>query len=400
MQKHKRIIILAMLLATVTSKAQVGIGTATPEASAKLDVSSNSKGLLPPRMTDVQKNTIASPKAGLMVWCTDCGSTGQMQVFNGSEWTDLIGSPSITASSNGTAVVSEYAVFGASTGTLTIGVPVTGVTQTITATVVSVGTYDITTTANGVTFAKSGSFTATGNQDIELIASGIPTAVSNSFTLNTVPTCSFTKSSASTCGSSTVTFSYNGASVTYGVVMGAGSRCWLDRNLGASQVATSSTDPLSYGDLFQWGRGADGHQLRTSNTTYVQSSTDQPGHADFILNSGDWLETPNDNLWQGVNGINNPCPSGFRVPTMEEQNVERASWGSANPAGAYNSPLKFPADGDRHGENGSPNPGTYGNYWSSTVYSVNAYYLNFNSDMANIDQWARSWGMPVRCIKN
>lgn len=398
MQKHKRIIILAMLLATVTSKAQVGIGTTTPEASAKLDVSSNSKGLLPPRMRDAQKNAISSPKAGLMVWCTDCGSTGQMQVFNGSEWSDMIGSPSITASSNGTAVVSEYAVSGASTGTLTIGTPVTGVTQTITATVVSVGTYDITTTANGVTFAKNGSFTVTGNQDIELIASGIPTEVSNSFTLNTVPTCSFTKSSVSTCGSSTVTFSYNGASVTYGVVMGAGSRCWLDRNLGASQVATSSTDPLSYGDLFQWGRGADGHQLRTSNTTYDKSSTNQPGHADFIL-SNNWLRTPNDNLWQGVNGINNPCPSGFRVPTMEEQNEERASWSTLNSAGAFNSPLKLPNAGDRDAYSGSVNPNNYGNYWSNTVYNTNAYYLDFSTN-AVIYNWARSCGMPVRCIKN
>ena len=33
---------------------------------------------------------------------------------------------------------------------------------------------------------------------------------------------------------------------------------WMDRNLGASQVATSSTDAASYGDLYQWGRAADG----------------------------------------------------------------------------------------------------------------------------------------------
>jgi hypothetical protein len=42
---------------------------------------------------------------------------------------------------------------------------------------------------------------------------------------------------------------------------------WMDRNLGASQVATSSTDPASYGDLYQWGRPADGHQKRKSATT-------------------------------------------------------------------------------------------------------------------------------------
>jgi len=44
-------------------------------------------------------------------------------------------------------------------------------------------------------------------------------------------------------------------------------KIWMNRNLGASQVATSSTDANTYGDLYQWGRAADGHQLRTSGTT-------------------------------------------------------------------------------------------------------------------------------------
>jgi hypothetical protein len=404
MKKYPFLIILTFLLTAVTSYAQVGVGTTSPNASAVLDVTSTSKGLLPPRMTHAQKIGITSPVAGLMVWCTNCGTTGQMQVFNGSEWTDMVGSPSVTASSNGTADISAYALSGSSTGTLTVGVPVSGVTQTITATVTTPGTYTISATANGVTFANNGTFSSTGSQNIILTASGTPTSAgSHTFTLNTVPSCSFTKysTSASPCGSSTVTFTYNGASVTYGVVLGGGSRCWLDRNLGASQVATSNTDPLSYGDLFQWGRGADGHQSRTSNTTYDQSYDNQPGHPDFILYPGNWLSTENDNLWQGVNGVNNPCPSGFRVPTMTEYNTEIASWSSANPTGAFNSPLKLPLAGDRHGyDDNPPNPGTYGNYWSSTVYFGNAYYLDFQNSTANIDQWSRCWGMPVRCIKN
>nr|MBS0037248.1 hypothetical protein [Saprospiraceae bacterium] len=39
---------------------------------------------------------------------------------------------------------------------------------------------------------------------------------------------------------------------------------WMDRNLGASQAATASDDENSFGDLFQWGRFADGHQCRSS----------------------------------------------------------------------------------------------------------------------------------------
>lgn len=80
-------------------------------------------------------------------------------------------------------------------------------------------------------------------------------------------------------------------------------KVWMDRNLGASQVATSSTDIASYGDLYQWGRGTDGHQIRTSGTTATLSSSDNPGHGDFITNGSspnDWRSPQNDNLWQVV----------------------------------------------------------------------------------------------------
>jgi hypothetical protein len=96
---------------------------------------------------------------------------------------------------------------------------------------------------------------------------------------------------------------------------------WMDRNLGASQVATTSTDENAYGDLYQWGRAADGHQCRNSSTTSTISSSEEPRHADFILtatNPNNWLNPADGNLWQGVNDINNPCPTGFRIPTEAE----------------------------------------------------------------------------------
>ncbi len=141
-------------------------------------------------------------------------------------------------------------------------------------------------------------------------------------------------------------------------------RIWMDRNLGASQVATSSTDAASYGDLYQWGRGTDGHQLRTSATSTTLSGTDVPGHAYFIPNSSspyDWRSPQNVNLWQGVNGVNNPCPAGYRIPTETELDAERASWSSDDVAGAYASPLKFPVAGGRNGATGSLiNVGSWG----------------------------------------
>ena len=213
------------------------------------------------------------------------------------------------------------------------------------------------------------------------------------------------------CGGS-VTFTYNGASVTYGTVTGANSKCWLDRNLGATQVATGSTDHLAYGDLFQWGRGADGHQRITwtdattgtavNGTTTTLSTSDTPGNALFITNETspwDWRSVQNVNLWQGVSGTNNPCPSGYRLPTEAELEAERVSWGANNNAtGAINSPLKLPMSGYRWWNNGTLlDVGTGGRYWSST----NAVALVFASSSSNASGgFFQSDAFAVRCLKD
>jgi len=84
----KALTILFFLAFTITSMAQnVGIGTTTPAASAQLDVSSTSKGFLPPRMTTAQRKAIASPAGGLLVYQTDYPSG--FYYFKGDVWTLL-----------------------------------------------------------------------------------------------------------------------------------------------------------------------------------------------------------------------------------------------------------------------------------------------------------------------
>jgi hypothetical protein len=182
-------------------------------------------------------------------------------------------------------------------------------------------------------------------------------------------------------------------------------KTWMDRNLGASQAATSSTDTSSYGDLYQWGRFADGHQCRTSPTTTILSSTDSPGHGNFIIGMSspyDWRSPQNVNLWQGVNGINNPCPTGYRIPTVAEWEDERASWSSNNAAGAFASPLKLPMTGYRGRNNGTLYLVEYlGDYWSSAVDGTGSSYLIFGSSTANTSNATnRAQGLTVRCIKD
>lgn len=179
---------------------------------------------------------------------------------------------------------------------------------------------------------------------------------------------------------------------------------WMDRNLGASQVATSSTDAAAYGDLYQWGRAADGHESRTSGTTSTLATSDTPGHGNFITNGSspyDWRNPKNDNLWQGVSGTNNPCPSGYRLPTEAEWEAERTSWSSNNAAGAFASPLKLPVAGFRFNSNGSlGNVGSYGFYWSSTVGGTYSRALYFYSSDALVDSNYRASGYSVRCLKD
>ncbi len=178
---------------------------------------------------------------------------------------------------------------------------------------------------------------------------------------------------------------------------------WMDRNLGATRVATSSTDAASYGDLYQWGRRTDGHQCRTSATTSTLSSIDQPGHANFILapnTPNDWRSPQNVSLWQGVNGVNNPCPSAYRLPTETELNAERLSWSSNNAAGAFASPLKLPVAGGRLANGSLVNVGTNAAYWSSSVSSANSIFLNFLSINANMITDPRAYGFSVRCLKD
>lgn len=193
-------------------------------------------------------------------------------------------------------------------------------------------------------------------------------------------------------------------------VTSATGRIWMDRNLGASQVATSVTDAEAYGDLYQWGRLTDGHEKYTTETTTTLSTTDAPGHGSLILNSVspyDWRNPQNDNLWQGATGTNNPCPSGFRLPTRAEWETEIASWSSQDANGAFSSPLKLVMAGYRFGTEPPPggifsSQGTYGYYWSSTVNvnGTDADYMYFSSVEAAMDYAHRVQGSSVRCIKD
>lgn len=87
MNKLQLIFVSLFLAISFSSFAQVGIGTATPNTSAALDITSTTKGLLIPRMTAAQRNAISFAVTGLMIYQTD--GTAGFYYYNGSSWSDV-----------------------------------------------------------------------------------------------------------------------------------------------------------------------------------------------------------------------------------------------------------------------------------------------------------------------
>lgn len=190
-------------------------------------------------------------------------------------------------------------------------------------------------------------------------------------------------------------------------------KVWMDRNLGAFRVAQTNNDPKSSGDLYQWGRRSDGHQCRNSNVSLMWSDNDQPTIPNFFAGYYDWRIDQNDSFWQGVNGVNNPCPIGFRLPTETEWVEELQSW--EKPNGAFKSKNKLPFGGYRSNvrpEGALLNVEISGNYWSSTTGSqdgtrnFDARFIHFGNNVSasyfdgQMRFGGRGAGLSVRCIKN
>jgi hypothetical protein len=510
----KKILFLFALVISITSQVaqaqapllKVGEKPTTLDKSAVLEVQSTNKGFLPPRMTTSERDEIANPAIGLLIYNT---TNKSVEWFDGTSWYALrgfvdnvsnptsyplnyvgtkaivrdvvsptgqvwmdrnLGSSKLAGSSSDTDAYGDYFQWGRFGDGHQIATSTTVATQSTSTSpgqsfITQSGTtanwlstsntslwqgssglnnpcpvgykvptfneikaeFDLFTTKNVVgafesvlKIAPSGNRNADGslgNQGVFPIfwtstigASGRPTRIYvgvNTTTVQSDDLFGATFGFSVRCIKEVYPASYTaGTKSKVEEVTGAAGKIWMDRNLGASKVALSSTYTDAYGDYFQWGRAGDGHQVSNSTTTTTQSTGDTPANGSFITgaSNGNWRSTANNNLWQGVNGINSPCPKGFRVPTLTELQNEFNLFPTANSNGALNSPLKLPLAGSRSNTGSLGALGSWVILWSSTIDATTGrprrIYVGPSTAPGNDADYGAVWGFSVRCIKD
>ncbi len=103
----KHLILLCGIFSAFVAKAQVGIGTSTPDASAQLEISSKSKGLLIPRMTESQKDDIGNPANGLLIYQTN--NTPGFYYYTNGQWQRLASNVDLPAGgSSSNSILNGY----------------------------------------------------------------------------------------------------------------------------------------------------------------------------------------------------------------------------------------------------------------------------------------------------
>ena len=358
----------------------LGIGTVSPSAASLVEISSTTKGFLPPRMTYAQRNAIVNPAEGLMVFCTNCNTDGSgvISFYENGFWRSVsltcmkpFPPPAGTHVQSNTQIIWNWSAVPIADG-------YKWSTTNNFATAISMGT-STTKTETGLITGTSytryvwGYSNCGPSEPTIMTAQALPCGSSFTMTHTAGPIAPVTKT------------------VTYGTVSnipGETAKCWITRNLGASQQATAVSDGTEPSAGWYWqfnreqGYKHDG-TTRTPNTIWITS----------IPEGSDW-EPAND-----------PCSlllgSAWRIPTLTEWTNVDATGNWINWNAPFSSGLHMHAAGFLSAASGALSfRGSFGLYWSSAHYdAANGWYLSLDINACQMISNTKLIGFSARCLR-
>jgi uncharacterized protein (TIGR02145 family) len=354
-------------------------------ASAQLEVTSNTKGFLPPRMTQAQRNDIITPAQGLIVYCSNCGTVGEAQVFNGAAWTNICGSPALGIKPTiTTTTVSDIAASNAKSG----------------GTIVSNGGDNIT--VSGVVWSTSASPT------IALITKttdGIGTGAFTSTIIGLIPETTYyvrayATNSIGTSYGAEESFTTPVAPIPNDVLIGG--QTWTTKNLDVSTYRDGTVIP-QITDPTEWSN------LTTGAWCYYDNDPANGAVYGKLYN------------WYAINDPRGLAPEGWHISSEAEwttlidylgglstvgiamKETGTTHWGDGNQNATDSSGFKGLPGGYRYATGVFSSILQQGLWWS-TSERYSDYGVWFNLNMWNEEGFIwydpKTDGMSVRCIKD
>ena len=452
-QLLSKLILLLCLALEVSGQDNVAINPSgsAPDNSAMLDISSTDKGLLIPRMTTVQRNAIASPAAGLMVYDTNndsfwyndgttwaeiggAGSLGPTGATGATGPTGLTGATGVTGpTGNGMDVLNQTAINGLSpsagdvvfnsttnclqvyggsnwldiycacasspnqpgaiSGTSSVEENTTGLSYSIT-TVAAADSYSWTVPTGWSITSGQGSTTIIVTAGSAGQNGNITVTANNNCGNSTVQTISV--STFESCPSS---FTDTRDGKTYSTVE-IGNQCWMAENLNYTGTLAGTTycynnntsNCATYGALYNWDAVMNGGSSSNTNPSGVQGACPIGWHIPSDL---EWQEMEAE-LGMDASELTVDGNGNDRASGSVGNQLRSASMGGSNSSG-FNA---LPAG--RYYPGGYYDLGSGASFFTTTEAGANAYVRMLDNGWAGVGRfaWQKTEGTSIRCVKD